>query len=268
VGKKGSNAGLLLVTALVALPFVPLFLWAFAGEWRFPDLLPAGWSLRGWESVIGENRFAEAVLNSLLIGVAATVASVAVGLPAGMALGGYEFRLKGAIVFFILLPIMVPPLASTMGIHLTFIRLGLADTVFGVFLVHLIPTVPYTAIILASVFAEMSGEMEEVARTLGASPWQAFRHVTLPRAMPGVAVASLFAFLVSWSQYILTVLIGGGSVITLPMLLFSAASGGDPMITAVLSLIFALPALVALVAALRYLKGADERGLIGPGKVS
>jgi putative spermidine/putrescine transport system permease protein len=268
VGKRRYRIGLAFVALLVALPFVPIVLWAFAGEWRFPDLLPAGWSLRGWESVIGENRFAEAVLNSLLIGVAATVASVAVGLPAGMALGGYEFRLKGAIVFFILLPIMVPPLASTMGIHLTFIRLGLADTVFGVFLVHLIPTVPYTAIILASVFAEMSGEMEEVARTLGASPWQAFRHVTLPRAMPGVAVASLFAFLVSWSQYILTVLIGGGSVITLPMLLFSAASGGDPMITAVLSLIFALPALVALVAALRYLKGADERGLIGPGKVS
>jgi putative spermidine/putrescine transport system permease protein len=251
------------------LPFVPIVLWAFAGEWRFPDLLPTAWSMRGWEYVTGGgSRTPEAVFNSLVIGVAVTGTSVAVGLPAGMALGGYEFRLKGVIIFLILLPILVPPMASTMGIHLTFIRLGLADTVFGVFLVHLIPTVPYTAIILASVFADMTGEMEEAARTLGANAWQAFRHVTLPQAIPGIAVAALFAFLVSWSQYILTVLIGGGSVITLPMLLFSAASGSDPVITAVLSVIFALPALVALIAALRYLKGENERGLLGLGKVS
>ncbi|CAN5639967.1 MAG: ABC transporter permease [Rubrobacteraceae bacterium] len=270
MGKKRHNIWLILAALVVAIPFIPLVLWAFAGEWRFPELLPTEFSLRGWEQIIsGGNRVPEAVLNSLIIGVAATAASVAVGLPAGMAIGGYEFRFKGAVIFLILLPILVPPLASTMGIHLTFIRLGLSDTVFGVFLVHLIPTVPYTAIILTSVFADMTGEMEEAARSLGASPWQAFRHVTLPQAVPGIAVAALFAFLVSWSQYILTVLIGGGSVITLPMLLFSAASGSDPVITSVLAILFALPALVVLVVALRFLRGGgDESGMIGLGKPS
>jgi putative spermidine/putrescine transport system permease protein len=269
VDKKRRNAGLVIAAVVVVLPFFPMVLWAFAGEWRFPELLPAEFSLRGWEQILsGGNRVPEAIMNSLVIGVAATAASVAVGLPAGMAVGGYEFRFKGAVVFLILLPIIVPPLASTMGIHLTFIRLGLSDTVFGVFLVHLIPTVPYTAIILASVFADMTGEMEEAARSLGASPWRAFRHVTLPQAVPGIAVASLFAFLVSWSQYILTVLIGGGSVITLPMLLFSAASGNDPVITSVLAILFAFPALVVLVVALRFLKGDNEPGMIGLGKPS
>ncbi|MBA2691201.1 MAG: ABC transporter permease subunit [Rubrobacter sp.] len=269
MGKKRHNVWLVLAALVVVVPFVPLVLWAFAGEWRFPELLPTEFSLRGWEEVFsGGNRVPEAVMNSLIIGAAATAASVAVGLPAGMAMGGYEFRFKGAVIFLILLPILVPPLASTMGIHLTFIRLGLSDTVFGVFLVHLIPTVPYTAIILTSVFADMTGEMEEAARSLGASPWQAFRHITLPQAVPGIAVAALFAFLVSWSQYILTVLIGGGSVITLPMLLFSAASGNDPVITSVLAILFALPALVVLVVALRFLKGDDESGVIGLGKPS
>ena len=267
--KRRKSLGLALVAALVALPLLPLVLWAFTGAWRFPDLLPSGLSLRGWEYMAsGGSRAPEAILNSLLIGLAATAASVAVGLPAGMALGGYDFRLKGLVIFFVLLPILVPPLASTMGMHLTFIRLGLADTAFGVFLVHLIPTVPYTTIILTSVFADGSGEMEEAARTLGASPWQAFWHVTLPRAVPGIAVAVLFAFLLSWSQYALTLLIGGGSVITLPMLLFSAASGADPVITAVLAVIFALPALLALVIALRYLGHADERDLPLLGKPS
>jgi putative spermidine/putrescine transport system permease protein len=270
VGKRASrnSIGLALVAALVAVPLLPILLWSFAGEWRFPHLLPTAWSLRGWEALLAPgSRFPEALLNSLGIGAAVTVAAVAVGLPAGMALGGYAFRLKGAVIFVILLPILVPPLASTMGIHLTFIRLGLADTALGVFLVHLIPTVPYTAIILTSVFAERTGDLEEAARTLGASPWQAFRHVTLPQVAPGVAVAGLFAFLISWSQYILTVLIGGGTVITLPMLLFSAASGTDPVITSTLAVVFALPAGVALLLALRYLNPRNEQGYMGVGKV-
>lgn len=271
-GNRRANAGLLVVTVLVALPFVPLFLWAFAGEWRFPDLLPTEWSLRGVASVMEPGgRVLGATLNSLLIGMAVAVASVAAGTPAGMALGGYEWRFKGVVIFFVLLPILVPPLASTMGVHLTFIRLGLADTAFGVFLVHLVPTVPYTAIIMTSIFAERTGEAEEAARTLGANPWQAFVHVTLPEVAPGIAVAGLFAFLISWGQYVLTLLIGGGSVVTLPMLLFSAASGNDPVITSALAIVFALPAVLALVVALRFLRpsGTDQgRGFVGLGKVS
>ncbi len=271
-GTRWSNIGLLIVTVLVVLPFVPLFLWAFAGEWRFPDLLPTEWSSRGISYLLEPGgRVLGATLNSLLIGVSVALASVVVGMPAGMALGGYEWRMKGAVIFFILLPILVPPLASTMGIHLTFIRLGLADTTLGVFLVHLVATVPYTAIILTSIFAERTGELEEAARTLGAGPWQAFRYVTLPDVAPGVAVAGLFAFLISWGQYILTVLIGGGNVVTLPMLLFSAASGNDPVVTSALAIVFALPAVLALVIALRYLKPGtlDEgRGFVGLGKVS
>lgn len=271
--RRRGNFGLAAVALLVALPFLPLFLWAFAGEWRFPSLIPAEWSLRGFRALAEPgSRVLEATLNSLIVGAAATAASVAVGLPAGMALGRYEFRLKGLVVFFILLPILVPPLASTMGVHLTFIRLGLADTAFGVFLVHLVPTVPYTTVILASVFAERGIELEEAARTLGATPWQAFVHITLPSVAAGVAVAALFAFLVSWSQYILTVLIGGGSVLTLPMLLLSAARGSDPVLTSVLALLFVLPAALAIVVALRYLKSGDDEdeqeGLVGVGKVS
>ncbi|MDP9474961.1 MAG: ABC transporter permease subunit [Actinomycetota bacterium] len=271
-GTKRVNAGLLVVTALVALPFVPLFLWALAGEWRFPDLLPTEWSLRGIHHVIEPGgSVLGATLNSLAIGGAVALASVAVGTPAWMALGGYQWRFKGAVIFFVLLPILVPPLASTMGVHLTFIRLGLADTMLGVFLVHLVPTVPYTAIITTGIFAERTGEAEEAARTLGANPWQAFVNVTLPEVAPGIAVAGLFAFLISWGQYVLTLLIGGGSVVTLPMLLFSAASGNDPVITSALAIVFAMPAVLALVVALRFLKPSETdqgRGFVGLGKVS
>lgn len=265
-GKSRLPVAALLVALLVALPFVPLALWTFAGEWRFPDLVPAEWSLRG-VAHLADPQVLGAAATGFGIAVAAAVVAVAAGLPAGMALGMYEFRGKGVVIFFILLPVLVPPLASTMGIHLTFIRLGLADTTLGVFLVHLVPTVPYAAIILASVFADRDGALEAAARTLGASAWRAFLHVTLPQVAPGVAVAGLLAFLISWSQYILTLLIGGGNVVTLPMLLFSAASGNDPVISSALALAFALPAVAVLAFALRFLKGGPP-DIPAPGKVS
>lgn len=265
MAKKRTNIWLALAVALVALPLVPLVLWTFAGEWSFPALAPSEWTLRGARYLLNPDVIG-AALTSLLIAGTAALTSVAVGLPAGMALGLYDFRLKGLVIFVILLPILVPPLASTMGIHLTFIRLGLADTAFGVFLVHLVPAVPYAAIILTSVFAERTSELEDAARTLGAGPWRAFLYVTLPGIAPGVAVAALFAFLISWSQYILTVLIGGGTVVTLPMLLFSAASGNDPVITSALALAFALPAVLVLVVALRYLGPDEGSGFLGIGR--
>jgi putative spermidine/putrescine transport system permease protein len=70
-----------------------------------------------------------------------------------------------------------------------------------------------------------------------------------------VAVAGLFAFLISWSQYILTLIIGGGRIITLPLLLFAFARGGDSAIAAALSLVFIAPAIVMLIVTSRYLAG-------------
>lgn len=259
-----------LATVVVLLPLVLLLLWTFTGEWRFPDLLPSAWSWRGVEHLTaGGADVLPATLTSLLIAVSVSVAAVLVGLPAGIALGTYQWRLKGAVVLFVLLPVLVPPLASSMGVHLTFIRLGLADTALGVVLVHLVPTVPYTTLIMTGVFTQRGGEAEEAARTLGAGPWQVFWHVTLPGVLPGVSVAGLFAFLISWSQYVLTLLIGGGNVVTLPMLLFSAASGSDPVVTSALALVFALPAVLALLVAVRVLGHGDEDGhtFLSVGKV-
>ncbi|MCA1724718.1 MAG: ABC transporter permease subunit, partial [Thermomicrobia bacterium] len=95
---------------------------------------------------------------------------------------------------------------------------------------------------------------EEQARSLGATSWQAFVHITLPALRPGLAVGGLFAFLVSWSQYTSTLIIGGGKVQTLPLLVYSFTRSGDNPIAAALVLLFVAPAIVALVVASRALR--------------
>ncbi len=272
-GKFGCREPLyqrLLLIALgggLLLPFIPLLIWSFSHRWYFPALLPAEWGLRAWQYVFSSNsRVLPALGYSIFIGLAVTGLSALVGIPAGRALGLHNFRGKRAVEFLILTPAIVPTLAAAMGIHVAFIRYGLADSLLGVILVHLVPVLPYMTLIMSSVFANYNPEYEEQARTLGATPPQLFRHVTWPAIWPGVLAGSLFAFVISWSQYVLTLLIGGGQVLTLPILLFTFANSGDNPITAALSMVFLAPALLFLLITARYLTGRNT-ALGGFGKL-
>jgi putative spermidine/putrescine transport system permease protein len=256
VRRSGERIGVIGLTAVLLLPLVPLMIWAFSQRWLYPDVLPSEWGLRAWRYILNPNtRVLAALANSLVVALAVTGLSIVVALPAARMLGLARFRGKTLVEFLLLAPTVVPAFAAAMGIQVLFIRYGLADTLIGVILVHLIPVLPYTVLILAGIFANYDVDYEHQARVLGAGSWRIFWHVTLPAILPGVIVAALFAFLISWSQYLLTLLIGGGSVITLPVLLLSFANSGDYAITAALSLVFIAPAIVALLLSTRHLTG-------------
>jgi len=239
---------IVLMTVAVMAPLLVQIVWSFAFRWHFPDLLPGEWGLNAWRYVFSDaSRVGEALVNSMSIALVVSLLSIAVGLPAARALALDDFPGKGAIEWLLLIPILVPGVVTTMGIHIAFIRLRLADTYLGVVLIHLIPCIPYMILVMTSVFASYDTALEDTARTLGASAVRTFWHVTLPAIFPGLLVATLFTFLISWSQYVTTLLIGGGRIITLPMILFPFISGSNNATAAAISLIFVAPALLALV---------------------
>ncbi|MHB8646601.1 MAG: ABC transporter permease [Thermomicrobiales bacterium] len=239
----------------VMLPFVPLVLWSAAFAWRWPDLLPTAWSGRAWRYVFSPTTQVRAGLTgSVTVAILTMVLALAIGTPAGIAVGRMTFRGKRAVELLLLAPFIVPGLVVTMGIQIVFIHLRLADTVQGVVLAHLMPALPYVIVSVAGVAANLGVQTEEQARSLGATSWQAFVHITLPSLRPGLAVGALFAFLVSWSQYTSTLIIGGGKVQTLPLLVYAFTRGGDNSIAAALALLFVAPAIVALVVASRTLR--------------
>lgn len=254
-------SGALLIFWLVV-PLVPLGIWSFAHGWRFPNLLPQEWTLKAWEYTFSDT---SGVIDSLWltiwIALVATALSILVGVPAGRALGLYRFRGKEVVELLILAPVIVPGIAVVLGIHTVFITLGLTNTVWGVVLVHLIPTLPYMTLVMAGIFSNYDPAFEQQARSLGASPLKTFWHVTLPAIMPGVIVGGLFAFLVSWSQYILTLIVGGGRVVTLPLLLFNFAGSGRNDITGAIAMIYILPGIVILLLTAKQLSG--QSGAVG-----
>lgn len=250
------------------LPLLPLVLFAFARTYRYPALVPEALSLRAIR-LLGEPGadVVEGLVTSATIAVAVAVIAGLIGLSAGRALGLYSFRGKRLVQFLLLAPVIVPGLAVVLGIHVLFLRYGLADTRQGVVLVHLIPTIPYVTLVMAATFANYDVAYEDQARVLGAGPLRVLLQVTLPQVAPGLAVAALFAFLISWSEYVLTLLVGGGTVKTLPLLLFASLGTADTAKTAALALVIVLPPVVMLVAASKVLSGEGRAGLAGLGRL-
>lgn len=228
-------------------PFLLQLVWSIGRSWFWPNLLPAEWSWRAWSYVVSpEAGLRVALANSLVTASMVSILSVIIALPAARALTRRSLSGRNWLLFLILLPLLAPPLAATMGLHLLFVQYGLADTLTGVVLVHLVPSVPYAILVLAANLARFDVELESQARTLGANRFAVWRYVTLPLIKPGLAVAFGFAFLISWSQYLSTLIIGGGRVSTLPLALVAFQQGGDEPITSALSLVFLVPAVIVL----------------------
>ncbi len=232
----------------VALPFVPLILWSISEQWFYPALLPQAFGPRAYQYVFGTagNQILTGLFISTALALVTTCISLVFGIPAGRALGLYDFPGKKFATLLLTLPVIVPSLSVAMGLHLWFLHMGLAETFTGVVLIHLTFCLPYTIFVIWGVFSDYNLDFEEQARSLGAPSWKIILQVMLPMILPGISIAALFSFLLSWSQYLSTLIIGGGKMLTLPILLFSLMDSGDRPVAATVSLVFIIPAFLAL----------------------
>ena len=238
---------------LLAAPLALFVVYAFSTRWFFPQPFPVDWTIEAFARVLNDPRLLSGLRDSLFIALVSSLLAVFLGFPAARVLGLRQFRGRQIAWLVLFLPTIVPPLAIGMGLNILFLQIGLAGSLTGVVLAHLIPTLPYVIFTLAGTFARYDENYELQSLVLGASPARTFLTVTLRLIAPSVIVATLFAFLISWSQYLLTLLIGSGRIITLPILLFSTTSGGNPVTIAAISLIFLAPPVLVIAVTTRQL---------------
>lgn len=237
----------ILLFIIVIVPFIPLVLTSVSFGWRWPNVLPDSFSFRAWEYVLGESATWRAVAVSLWIALVVTAINILLAVPAANAFSRYSIRGRWLFESIIFAPIVIPPFVAVMGIHLTFLRLGLTETIIGVVLAHIAPTLPYMVRAVMISYQTLSTDWENQARMLGAGPMSRFYYVVLPHLLPGIAAGASLSILISLSQYLITFIIGSGQVVTLPILLFPFISGGDPAIAAAYSLLYAAIAIGALI---------------------
>ena len=193
--------------------------------------------------------------HSLIISGGSVVLSLIVGVPAAYALSRYNFKGKDAVAFNILSVTFAPPLLVIVPLSLLFHSLGLYDTYTGLILVYQLITLPLIVWIVRSYFDEIPVELENAMRLDGYSWLQTFRRIALPLAGPGVAAASLLAFIYAWNNFIFALILGSGNVepVTVSALQFITESGiryGNIAAAMIFSIV---PTLILAISVQRYL---------------
>jgi multiple sugar transport system permease protein len=237
-----------LLCAWILVPLYLIALGAFggrAGVFRWPkNLTPADSSLAAMQTFLAIEGVWDAALNGALVAALTMLLSLLLGAPAGYALARYSFRGQNVFRMLVVLTRAFPLAILALPLTVTFIRTGLYDTALGVALVHTALALPFAALVSASLFMGIPRELEEAAWVFGCSGFQAFHRIVLPLALPGLAAAAIFAFVISWNEvfaasvltvknktltaYLLTVLaesplhfrFAGGLLLILPSVLF------------------------------------------------
>lgn len=246
-------AALLALASFILGPLLTLLVWAFAGTWLFPNLLPE-FSLRWWTFVLGNADVGKAIRMSLISAPVATLVSAVICIPAAYAFARLEFPAKRALLLSFLTANAFPKIGLYVSIATLLYRLDLMDTLTGVILIQLINTLLFMIWIPTGTFRGINRNLEEAARDAGAGPLRTFFQITLPIALPGIIVAGLFAFIAAFDEAQGTLIVGTPNHMTMPVLMYNLVLSYPQPVGAVFSILLSLPSLVLLLFAQRYLR--------------
>jgi multiple sugar transport system permease protein len=196
-------AGIVLSVWVLA-PIYVITLAAFShpdAVYEYPkQLLPRDVSTETVRFFLSASGVVDSLKRSVVVAGLTLLVGLAVGAPAGYALTRFVFRGSNVVRLAVLSTRAFPIIIIAIPLAVTFIRWNIDDTVYAVALVHAALALPFVVLTTASVFAGVSEELEEAAMTLGCSRLGAFRRITLPLALPGLAAASIFTLVLSWNE--------------------------------------------------------------------
>lgn len=197
-------SAMVIISIWILLPILMIALGSFTPRlelYRWPKpLVPSELTFDSFVSFAQAYGVMDALWNSIIAGLLTVIFSVLIGAPAGYALARFRFRGKRVFQMGVLVTRMFPIAVLSIPLAVTYIRLGLYDTVYGVALVHTVFAFPFAILISMSIFASIPVEFEEAALVLGCSRVRAFIQVALPLAAPGLAATAIFAFVISWNE--------------------------------------------------------------------
>ncbi len=196
---------------------------SFGHQW-FATPFPTSYSTEWYTYLSGEQDIGNLIFNTLLVAVATTLLSLALGFPASYVLARRQFRLKGALTALYMVPMLMPTLSY--GIPLATLLIDLPGTaLINVIVINVVPILPFVILILTPFIEQVDSSLESASRMLGASRWQTFWRIILPLVIPGILTAAVLAIVRTIAMFELTFLVADASSSTLVMALFGEAFG-------------------------------------------
>lgn len=230
-------------------PLVNTLMIAFADRYMYAEsraFLPPSFSFKWWQFVLSQKNLVSSISLSFIVATVTTVGSLLICLPAAYAFARINFPFKAFFQFSFLLANAFPRLGLYVSIAIIFFKLNLMGTFIGVFFIHLLGSLIYMTWIPAGAFRSVHAHQEEAARDVGATPFQTFRHITLPLAAPGIMVASIFTFLQSMEEAQGTLLVGVPNFKTIPVVMYGVIYDYPSTAGAVFAVILVLPTIILL----------------------
>ena len=246
-----------LVLAFLYVPIMVMAMMSFnASEfYQLPIRFTTSWYEKLWHNA----EILDAAWTSLWVACVTTVIATSLGTAAAIALFRYEFRGKAILQVLLFPPIAIPWLITGTAMLIFFFSIGIGRGSQAVILGHVALALPYVIVVVTARLRTFDPQLEEAARSLGASGWQVTRHVTLPWIASGVIAGALFAFAVSFDQFVVSYFLAQPGDSTLPVVIYSAIRKGfTPEINAVSTIIIVVSMTIMLLAA-RYAKFGGER---------
>ncbi|MCL1149976.1 ABC transporter permease subunit [Shewanella ulleungensis] len=236
-----------MMLTVIGLALLGMVLWSFAGFWAYPDLLPKTFVTQHWQSALQQMH--TPLLDTLLIGGCATGLAIVLTLltlEAEQHTNKTVSRLSSVIIY---LPLLIPSIAFLFGLVWVLEQINSYHTFINVVLAHLLFVLPYVFLSLASSFRRLDPRFSYVAASLGASQAKIFWQIKLPMLLAPIFIAAALGLAISFSQYLPTLLAGGGRINTITTEAVSLANGASRRTSAVYALVqMLLPALGFLLA--------------------
>jgi len=248
VNRRAHSLSLMLagfaVYAFLYLPLVIVVIYSFNDSQMNAEWV--GFTLHWYRKLFADDQMLQAAANSLIIGLVSSAASTVLGTMAGFALHRYKSRVLQLLV---LTPIAIPEILVGVSLLIFFVMLNVSLGMLSITLAHIAFSLGFVAIVVRARLAGMDESLTEAARDCGATPWQAFRRVTLPLIMPGVVAGALMAFTLSIDDFVITFFTAGANIQTLPLQIYSMIKiSVTPEVNAVSTLLMALTLCLIVIA--------------------
>lgn len=249
---------LLNMLAMIAVVVVNSIGTRWFGTW-----LPQEFTLRWYADAWRRFQLADVLLVTFEIAASVVVLAALLGVPAAYALARRNFPGKPLVLVLFLLPLLVPPITFGVPLATVLYRFHLAGTMAGVIIANLVPTVPFTVVMMIPFIEQIDPRVEHAARVFGAGTGQLFLRVLVPLLLPGIFAATLLAMVRTVSMFELTFLTAGPAsqtlVVSLYYSVFAAGVRPGQSIDA-MAVIYMASTLIWLLVALRFV---DPTQIVG-----
>jgi putative spermidine/putrescine transport system permease protein len=236
----------LLTACFIAAPTFVVLITSF-GRNATLEFPPSAWSLVWYGRALARTEFQSAAFNSLWIAAVTTLIATPVALAAALAIVRGNFPGRNAIQVFLLSPLVVPSIVIGLAILIFAAALGVRVVEERLVAAHVLITFPYLVRTITASLSRVDPLAEEAARTLGASSFLAFWHVTLPAVFPGLVAGMIFAFIVSFDNVSISLFLASARTTTLPLSILSYVETNlDPSVAAVSTLLVLLSLISAV----------------------